>query len=51
MVLVDKGKELEHKSISKLGPEINNDTEFDVQYMQALVNKKKGAIKAILLDQ
>jgi formamidopyrimidine-DNA glycosylase len=24
MVLVDKGKEYEHKSIAKLGPEINN---------------------------
>jgi formamidopyrimidine-DNA glycosylase len=24
MVLTEKGKELEHKSIAKLGPEINN---------------------------
>ena len=51
MVLTERGKELEHRSIAKLGPEINNSSEFNVEYLTNVVNKKKGMTKVIILDQ
>ena len=51
MVLTEKGKEREHNSIAKLGPEINNSSEFNVDYLTNVVNTRKGMTKVIILDQ
>jgi formamidopyrimidine-DNA glycosylase len=34
-----------------LGPEINNSSEFNVDYLTNVVNTKKGMTKVIILDQ
>lgn len=50
MSLVERGKEFEHKSLAKLGPEpIKED--FLFEEMQAFLKRRKKAIKGVLLDQ
>lgn len=50
MSLVERGKEFEHKSLNKLGPEpIQED--FLLEDMQAFLKRRTKAIKGVLLDQ
>ena len=50
MSLVERGKEFEHKSLSKLGPEPISE-EFKLKAMQDFLSRRTKAIKGVLLDQ
>lgn len=50
MSLVERGKEFEHKSLKKLGPEPTKE-EFIFSDMQAFLKRRTKAIKGVLLDQ
>jgi len=51
MHLVNKGEELNHPSIKKLGPEVNNEDTFTEEYFEESTSKKIKNIKEVLLDQ
>lgn len=50
MSLVPKGKEFQHKSLAKLGPEPVEE-EFKLTEMQEFLSRRTKAIKGVLLDQ
>lgn len=50
MSLVEKGKEFNHKSLAKLGPEPIEE-EFHLDEMQNFLTRRTKAIKGVLLDQ
>lgn len=50
MSLVERGKEFEHKSLAKLGPEPTNE-DFNLKEMQNFLTRRTKAIKGVLLDQ
>lgn len=50
MSLVEKGKEFEHKSLAKLGPEPTVE-EFKLENMKKFLTRRTKAIKGVLLDQ
>lgn len=50
MSLVEKGKEFEHKSLAKLGPEPTVE-DFKLKEMQEFLTRRTKAIKGVLLDQ
>lgn len=50
MSLVPRGKEFQHKSLAKLGPEPTKE-DFSFEKMQAFLSRRTKAIKGVLLDQ
>ncbi len=50
MSLVEKGKEFDHKSLAKLGPEPIAE-EFKLEPMRQFLTRRTKAIKGVLLDQ
>src|SRR5699024_6359618 len=50
MSLVPCGKEFQHKSLAKLGPEPTKE-EFSFEEMQTFLSRRTKAIKGVLLDQ
>src|SRR5699024_12050144 len=50
MSLVPRGKEFQHKSLAKLGPEPTKE-EFSFEERQTFLSRRTKAIKGVLLDQ